>query len=360
MSDKGKEIDQVKLNEFFGKVWGDLKSIALGMNYYHGDKLGLFKTLDGSGPITERELAKRTGLQTRYVREWLGSMVCGGVVEFDPVAKTFSMPPERGMVLSNEDSPVFLSGFFEMMPTWYANSAQVAEHFRSGGGVAQTEFREEFWRGFERFTRAQFVNHIAQHWMPAMPDVAMRLEGGGSVADVGCGNGQAALLFARTYPKAKVVGYDNYPLAIEQATERARRAGVADRVRFQVADVTKGLPEKYDLITTFDVVHDMVDPVGALRGIHKSLAPKGAYLWHEFNVSSDLEENRKNALGLPVLLFSASTNYCMTTSLSQGGAGYGAVLGEHNAREIAKQAGFGGFERLPIEDPFHALYRLGA
>ncbi len=358
MSEKGPDIDQQKLNEFFGKVWGDVKSIALGMNYYHGDKLGLFKVLAAAGPVTETELARRAGLQPRYVREWLGSMVCGGVLDYDPASKSFSMPPERAMVLANESSPVFVGGLFEMMPTWYANVPKVSEHFRSGGGVPQTEYKEEFWHGFERFTGAQFVNHIAQHWMPAMPDVDQRLREGGSVADVGCGNGQAPLIFARAYPKARVAGYDNYPLAIEQAKDRANRQGLRDRVRFQVADVSRGLPEQYDLITTFDVVHDMVDPVGSLKGIRRSLSPGGTYLWHEFNVSSDLEENMKNPLGLPVLLFSGSTNYCTTTSLSQGGAAYGAVLGEKNARQLARDAGFSSFERLPIEDPFHALYRL--
>ncbi len=355
---KANEVDQAKLGAFFGKVFGDIKSSMLGLNYYIGDKLGLFKALAEAGPVTNISLAKRTGLHERYLREWLSAMACGGIVDYDASTQEFSLAKERAMVLANEDSPLFVSGIFEMLPTFYGNATKVVDHFRSGGGVPQKDYGKEFWHGFERFTRAQLLNHLTQHWIPAMPEVEGRLKDGGSVADVGCGNGQAALIFAQAYPKAKVVGYDNYPLAIEEARDRANRAGLEGRVEFRLADVVEGLPAKYDLITTFDVVHDMVHPVAALKGIRRSLSGDGSYLWHEFNVSSDLAENLKNPIGLPLFLYNASTNYCMTTSLAEGGAAYGAVLGEKNARRIASDAGFARFQRLPIEDPFHVLYQL--
>jgi ubiquinone/menaquinone biosynthesis C-methylase UbiE len=356
------QLDHKKVEAFFGKVFGDIKSTALGMNIYLGDKLGLFKAMSEApaGTFTEDSLVKTTGLQPRYLKEWLSSMVVGGIVDFNAETNTFSFPIERALVLANENSPVFVSGIFEMFPTWYMNTPKVAEHFRTGGGVQQKEYGEEFWRGFERFTRAQFLNHMAQEWLPAMHEVHKKLlEHGGKIADVGCGNGQAALILAGTYPKAKVTGFDNYAPAIKTANERAKGLGVGDRVEYQVADAVDGLPgAKYDLITTFDAIHDMVDPVGALKGIRHSLTDDGTYLWHEFNVSSDLVENMKNPIGLPVFLYSASTNYCTTSSLSQGGAAYGACLGEKNARKIANEAGFTDFKRLPVNDLLAALYQL--
>jgi SAM-dependent methyltransferase len=355
---RNEELNQAEVGAFFGKVFGDIKSSMLGLNLYIGDKLGLFRALAEAGAVTETEFARRTGLQERYLREWLSAMACGGIVDYDTSTREFYLPKERAFVLAKEDSPVFVSGIFEMLPTFYGNATKVVEHFRSGGGVSQKEYGKEFWHGFERFTRAQFLNHLVQQWIPAMPDVEGKLTDGGSVADVGCGNGQAALILAEAYPKAKVVGYDNYPLAIQEARDRAQRAGLGDRVEFRVADVVDGLPAKYDLVTTFDVIHDMVYPVAALKGIRKSLAQDGRYMWHEFNVSSDLAENIKNPIGLPLFLYNASTNYCMTTSLAEGGAAYGAVLGEKNARKIAKDAGFESFQRLPIDDPFHILYVL--
>jgi SAM-dependent methyltransferase len=325
---------------------------------YIGDRNGLFVAMDGAGWVTPEDLAARTGQSARYLREWLSAMACSGHVEYDSDTRRFILPPEQAFCLANPDSPAYFSGLFEMLPTWYRNAAKVAEAFKTGTGVPQREYGEEFWHGFERFTRAQFLNHLTQHWIPAIPGLDETLKAGARVADIGCGNGQAILIMAQTYAQSQFVGYDNYDLAVENARKRAAEAGVDGRVQYQLWDVAQGLPGAYDLITVFDTVHDMVDPVGALTAIRKALKPDGVLLWTEFNVSGDLTENLANPINLAKFTYSASTLYCMTTSLAEGGAGIGTCMGPHKAEELATEAGFSSFHRLPIEDPFTAVYEV--
>jgi SAM-dependent methyltransferase len=325
---------------------------------YIGDRNGLFVALDGAGWVTPDELSAKTGQSARYLLEWLSAMACSGYVEYDPATRRFTLPPEQAFCLANPDSPAYFPGLFEMLPTWYRNAAKVADAFTTGTGVQQNEYGEEFWHGFERFTRAQFLNHLVQDWIAAIPGLPERLERGARVADIGSGNGQALLILASAYPQSELTGYDNYELAVQNARTRAAGEGVDGRVRYEVRDVVDGIPGRYDLITTFDTVHDMVDPLGALISIRQALEPDGVLLWTEFNVSGDLEENLTNPLNLAKFTYSASTLYCMTTSLAEGGAGIGTSMGPHKAEELAVEAGFSSFRRLPIDDPFTAVYEV--
>ncbi|HZS95082.1 MAG TPA: methyltransferase domain-containing protein [Chloroflexota bacterium] len=351
-------IDMDTLQGVVGQLVSDYNAAMASALVYIGDRNGLFVALDGAGAVTPEELAATTGQSSRYLLEWLSAMACSGYVQYNPATGRFTLPPEQAFCLANADSPVFFSGLFEMLPTWYGNAPKVAEAFKDGKGVPQQEYGEEFWHGFERFTRAQFLNHLTQHWIPEIPGLEAKLEAGARVADIGCGNGQAILILAGAYPNSQFIGYDNYPLAVENARQRAVEAGVAGRVRYELADIVQGISGRYDLITIFDTVHDMVDPVGALTAIRKALAPDGVLLWTEFNVSGDLAENLDNPINLAKFTYSASTLYCMTTSLSQGGAGIGTCMGPHKAEELAQDAGFGSFRRLPIDDPFTALYEV--
>lgn len=348
-------IDQEKLNEAVGRVLGDYLSTMIGPLIYIGDRNGLFAAMDGAGPLTPGNLAEKTGQSPRYVREWLGAMACAGHVEYDRRTDTYTLAPEVAMLLANPDSPVFLAGNFQMLPTFYRNAAQVADAFRSGGGVPQTEYGEEFWTGFERFTRAQFLNHLLQEWIPGLDGVENKLHQGARVADVGCGNAQALIILARAFPRSHFVGYDNYALAVDMARRRIAEAALKDRISIQLRDVSDGLPETYDLITAFDVVHDMVDPLQALRQIRAALAPGGTLMWTEFNVSENLGENLGHPVNLGKFAYSASTMYCMTTSLARGGAGIGTCIG-HQAEDLAREAGFTHFRRLPLNDPFTVVY----
>jgi 2-polyprenyl-3-methyl-5-hydroxy-6-metoxy-1,4-benzoquinol methylase len=349
-------IDMDRLHHVVGSLVTDYNAAMASALIYIGDRNGLFTALDGAGAVTPDELATRTGQSSRYLQEWLSAMTVSGYVEYDSVSGRFTLPPEQAFCLANPDSPAYFSGLFEMLPTWYGNAPKVAQAFKTGTGVPQQEYGEEFWHGFERFTRAQFLNHLTQDWIAAVPGLQEKLQAGARVADIGSGNGQASLILAEAYPQSQFIGYDNYALAVDNARTRAAEAGVNGRVRYEQRDVVQGLPGPYDLVTVFDTVHDMVDPVGALKSIRAALAPDGVLLWTEFNVSGDLAENLTNPLNLAKFTYSASILYCMTTSLSQGGAGIGTCMGPHKAEELAHEAGFSRFRRLPIEDPFTAVY----
>ncbi|MDQ2743829.1 MAG: class I SAM-dependent methyltransferase [Chloroflexota bacterium] len=351
-------IDMNRLQQVVGSLMSDYNAAMASALIYIGDRNGLFTALDGAGAVTPDELATKTGQSARYLREWLSAMACSGYVQYDSESGTFTLPPEQAFCLANPNSPAYFSGLFEMLPTWYGNAPKVAGAFKTGKGVPQREYGEEFWRGFERFTRAQFLNHLTQHWISAIPGLEAKLQAGATVADIGSGNGQAILILAKAFPHSQFIGYDNYELAAENARKRAAEAGVDGHVRYELRDVAQGIPGRYDLITVFDTVHDMVDPVRALASIRKALAPGGVLLWTEFNVSGDLVENLANPINLAKFAYSASTLYCMTTSLAEGGAGIGTCMGPHRAEDLAREAGFGSFRRLPIEDPFTAIYEV--
>lgn len=350
-------IDTNALNTVVGQLVSDYNAAMAGALIYIGDRNGLFTALDGAGPLTPDELASRTGQSARYLREWLSAMACSGYVAYDAERGRFTLPPEQAFCLANPDSPVFFSGLFEMLPTWYRNAGKVADAFKTGTGVLQNEYGEEFWRGFERFTRAQFLNHLVQDWIAGIDGLDARLRAGARVADVGCGNGQACLILAEAYPSSCFNGFDDFPLAIHNARSRLAHTDHKDRVRYELHDVIDGLPDRYDLITVFDTVHDMVNPVGSLSKIREALKPDGILLWTEFNVSGDLEENLDNPINLGKFTYSASTLYCMTTSLAEGGAGIGTTMGPHKAEELAREAGFSIFRRLPVDDPFMAVFQ---
>jgi SAM-dependent methyltransferase len=286
-------------------------------------------------------------------------MACHGYIAYDDATKHFTLPPEHAFCLADADSPFYLGSLFRMVQPYWAHIDLLAEAFQHGGGVPQAEYGAHFWCGFERFTRPGFRNNLCQDWIPAMPTVDAALRAGGSAADVGCGNGQALLFLAQSYPEATLVGYDNYAPAIAAANANARAAGLDGRVRYEVCDVTQGIPGTYDLITTFDVVHDMPHPRPALREIKRALKPGGTYFMLEFNFSGDLQQNIDHPLGIGAFGYSASTNYCMTQALAVGGEGTGTCMGEETARALATEAGFGHFRRIDFpSNPFNLFYEI--
>ena len=352
-------LDMGKLQSFAFKVVGDVTAQQMGPLTTIGDRLGLCVALAHAGPLTSAELAARAQIDERYAREWLAAMACHGYVDYDDVAKAFALSPEHAMVLANTESPLYLTGLVAMSQPFWANIDLLAGAFKRGGGVPQERYGEHFWCGFEQFTYTFFRNSMVQEWFPSMPAVDGALRAGGSVADVGCGNGQALAILAQAYPQATFVGYDNYAPAIAAANARARVAGVADRVRFEVRDVTKGLPGSHDLITTFDVVHDMPRPRPALQEIRKALKPDGTYFVLEFNFYGDLQRNLDHPLGIGAFGYSVSTNYCMTQALAVGGEGTGTCMGEERMRELAAEAGFTRFRRLDFPaNPFNVFYEI--
>lgn len=351
-----REVDPARQEAFIEKALTDTSATMTTALAAIGDRLGLFKELASSGPVTSSELAARAHINERYAREWLGGMVTAGYLEYDPTTRRFRMPPEHVAALAQENGPFFFGGVYHMMLALMGILDPLMEVFRNGGGVPQSAYSEHLWEGMERFTNAWFENLLTQQWIPNMPDVQRNLEEGASVADVGCGRGRAVIKLAQVFPKSRYVGFDVFERQIERASANAKEAGVADRVRFEQIDVSKGLPEKYDIITTFDVIHDAVDPQGLLRTIRGALKPGGIYACLDVNCSDKLEEN-VGALG--ALFHGFSVLYCMTTSLAKGGAGLG-TLGFHESkvRQMCAEAGFGSVRRVPVENPFNKLYEI--
>ncbi len=348
-------IDQAKAEAFLGKVLSDTSGMTVTMMASIGDRLGLFKNL-AYGPATSAQLAARASINERYAQEWLGAMASAGYVEYDPAGSHFTLPPEHVPVLAQENGPFFFGGIHQMLAGMIGQHQQLIQAFERGGGVPQSAYDNNMWDGLERFTAGWFENLLVPLWIPAMPDVQAKLERGAAVADVGCGRGRALIKLAQTYPDSHYIGYDIFEPVIAQASTNAERAGVADRVRFQYLDASKGLPEAYDVITTFDVVHDAVDPRGLLKAMRQALRHDGRYVCLEINCSDKLEEN---AGPLGAFFYSVSILYCMTTSLAGGGEGLGtAGLPEAKIRALCTEAGFSSVRRVPLENPFNTLYEI--
>jgi 2-polyprenyl-3-methyl-5-hydroxy-6-metoxy-1,4-benzoquinol methylase len=348
--------DQAKTEAFVGKVLGDTSGMTVTVLAGIGDRLGLFKALAILGPSTSAELAAEAEINERYAREWLSAMASAGYLEYDPVNTRFTLPAEYVAVLAEESGPIFFGGIHQMLAGMVGPLDQLESAFRDGGGVPQSAYGHNMWDGMERFSAGWFENYLLQEWIPAMPDVQAKLERGTVVCDVGCGRGRALIKLAQAYPRSRYIGYDVFEPTIARATANAEAAGVADRIRFEARDVSQGLPEQYDIITTWDVVHDAVDPQGLLRTIRQALKPDGIYVCLEINSSHNLEEN---AGPLGAMFYSVSVLYCMTTSLAHHGEGLGtAGAHEPKLRELCQEAGFSAVRRLPLENPFNILYEV--
>lgn len=349
-------LDPAKTEAFFGKVMGDLSGMIATWLAGIGDRYGLFSILTRYGPATAGELTARAGIDGHYAREWLAAMSSAGYLEYDPASQRFALPAEHAMVISEEGSPFFVGGFFQQFRGLNRIADRVADAFADGAGVPIALYDNDWFEGMERNTSAWFDNVLVQQWIPAMPDVRAKLENGALVADVGCGRGRALIRLAEAFPASSFVGYDLVAASLDPASANAAAAGVSGRVRFAQRDVETGLPELYDVITAFDVVHDAAYPAGFLRAIRRALKPDGIFVCLDFNSSEKIEEN---AGPVGTFLYGSSIVYCMATSLAAGGEGLGAA-GLHDAKlhALSKEAGFSHVRRVPIDNPFNSLYEL--
>jgi SAM-dependent methyltransferase len=327
-------LDQAKVEEFFGKVVQDVAATLHAGLVLIGDKLGLYRAMAGAGPLTPADLAKRTGTHERYVREWLSAQAAGGYVTYDPATGRFTLPPEHAFLLLDADVP----GAFQLSVGSVRDEPRITEGFRTGAGVGWHEHDAGVYEGCERFFRPGYAMNLVSQWIPALEGVKARLEAGGRVADVGCGHGASTIIMAQAFPRSSFAGFDYHPASVEWARRAADKAGVGDRASFEVA-AAKGYPGTgYDLVTFFDCLHDMGDPVGAARHVLKSLAPGGVWMLVEPFANDRLEDNL-NPVGR--LYYSASTLLCTPASLSQEvGLALGAQAGEKRLREVLNEAGF--------------------
>jgi 2-polyprenyl-3-methyl-5-hydroxy-6-metoxy-1,4-benzoquinol methylase len=318
-----------------------------------GDRLGLYRALAGAGPLTPGELAEKTGAAERYVREWLNQQAAGGYVEYEADSGRYSLPPEQASALTDPESPAYLPGFFQIALGSVMDSPRIVDAATTGAGIGWHDHVHDVHEGCERFFRTSYNAHLVAEWLPALDGVVAKLEQGGSVADVGCGHGASTVLMARAFPRSRFTGFDYYDDSIETASERAAKAGVAERVEFVKASAASYPGSGFDLVTMFDCLHDMGDPAGAARHVRQSLAPDGTWMIVEPNAGDRVEENL-NPVGRAYYGF--STLLCTPSSLSQEvGLALGAQAGESRIRDVVLGAGFSSFRRV-AETPFNMVF----
>jgi SAM-dependent methyltransferase len=352
MSTSAPSINEAKLHEFMMKAVGEMGAAMNAALILVGDKLGIYKAMAGSGPMTSEEIAAKTKTHERYVREWLAAQSAGGFITYDSSTKKYTLPPEQALALADENSPVFLPGFFEIVSACIKDEAKVTEAFRTGKGLGWHEHDHCLFAGTERFFRPNYRAHLIGEWIPALGDIESKLKAGAKVADVGCGLGTSTILMAQAYPKSTFVGFDYHPASIEMARKAAAAAGVSDRIKFEVASAKEYPGEGDQLVAFFDCLHDMGDPEGAARHVRKTLDSGGAWMIVEPFANDKLEDNL-NPIGR--VFYAASTMLCTPASLSQEvGLGLGAQAGEGRLSKILKSAGFTRVRRA-AETPFNIV-----
>ena len=344
-------MDETKLNDLIGTTVTELSAAESAPLIYIGDKLGLYRAMAGAGALTSQELADRTGTHERYVREWLNNQAAGGVVEHHADG-TYELGDEAAQVWADESSPAFLAGWVELIASLWADADRLAEAFRSGAGIPWGDHDPRLYRGVQRFFAPLYRNSLVREWIPSLDGVEAKLQDGAKVADVGCGHGISTVIMAGAFPRSTFVGYDIHAESIVAAEKAAAEAGVADRVRFEVADAVSFDGTGYDLVCFFDALHDMGDPVGAAAHARAALADGGTVMLVE-PAAGDRVEDNLNPVGRAY--YAGSTFLCTPNALSQpGGYSLGAQAGPEQLGEILRQAGFDRWQAT-VATPFNLV-----
>ena len=356
MSTVEQEATEVDIDKLMQFVFRAVEEVGATLNtalVVMGDRLGLYRAMAGAGPLAPAELAQRTGTAERYVREWLNSQAAGGYVSYDPDSGRYLLPPEQAVALTDSDSPAYLPGFFQIALGSVTDSPNIVDAARTGAGFGWHEHVSDVHEGCERFFRPGYNANLIGAWLPALDGVVDKLERGAVVADVGCGHGSSTILMAQHFPNSVFAGSDYHAGSIETARRRAQDAGMADRVRFEIAPAAGYTGAEYDLVTMFDCLHDMGDPVGAARHVHGTLKPDGTWMIVE-PMAADRVEGNLNPVGRAY--YSFSTLLCTPASLSQEvGLALGAQAGEARIADVVGTAGFTRFRRA-AETPFNIVF----
>jgi hypothetical protein len=348
------DLDMDKVGAFAQHVAGAFTGAATTAMVVVGDELGLYRALAGAGPVTPAELATQTGTHERYVREWLAQQAAAGFLNYDAGTGTFILPPEHAAVLATDDSPAAMAGAALLPAGMFRGTGKIAEAFRTGRGIAWDEQDPAIFAATERFWQVSYRTSLIGDWIPALGGVADRLGAGAQVADIGCGHGAALILMAQQYPRSRFTGYDSHSASIEMARSRAGKAGVADLVRFEVAEAGRYPADGYDLVCFFDVLHDLGDPVGAAAHARAALAPGGTLMLVEpLTAGDDLAANLVSPTA--AMNYAASTFLCVPASLSQPvGLGLGSQAGESQLRAVLAEAGYSHVRRV-AENQFNMV-----
>ena len=345
-------VDAQRLDAFLGKFVGDLGAAFHAGMVVIGERNGLYKAL-ASGPMTPKELADKTSTDQRYVREWLCSQAAGGYVSYQADTGKFFLSDEQAFALTQEDSPAYLPGAFQLVLGSLRAVPRISEAFRSGAGMGWHEHDVDVFCGTEKFFRPGYLANLVSNWIPALDGVQAKLQKGGSVADIGCGHGASTILMAKAFPNSSFIGFDYHAGSIASARESAKQAGLSDRLHFETASSKAFGGKDYDLVTMFDCLHDMGDPVGAATHVRQTLKQDGTWMIVEPFANDDLQDNL-NPVGR--MYYSASTLLCTPCSRSQEvGMCLGAQAGEKRLREVVTAGGFTRFRRA-TQTPFNLVF----
>ncbi|MFZ2103547.1 MAG: class I SAM-dependent methyltransferase [Oricola sp.] len=349
------KIDQARLEAFATRAIGDLTAGYTGVMVSLGSKLGLYKAMAGAGPLSAKEIAKRTRCAERYVSEWLNAQAAGGYIAYHGLSDTYELLPEQAMVLADEDSPVYVPHAWNVPASMWFDEHKTLDAFRTGKGIAWGEHDRRLSCGSAAFYRNGYRASLVQQWLPALDGVVEQLEAGIAVADIGCGYGHSTLLMAQAFPNSRFHAFDTHTASLDEARKNAVAAGVLDRIDYALARADDYPDRRYGLICFFDVLHDLGDPVAAARHAARTLAPGGTVLLVEPFAHDHVKDNLS-----PVaqLYYSASSVICCAHAISEGGdMVLGAQAGPARLAEVFRKAGFTHFRRA-AETPFNLIFEV--
>jgi SAM-dependent methyltransferase len=348
-------IDHDKLMAFVFRAVDEVGATLNTALVVMGDALGYYRVMADGRPTTPAELAERTDTSEHYTREWLGAQAAGAYVTYDPTTGRYTLPAEHAAALADETSPAYLPGFFQIAHGTVRDAPEIVEAARDGDGFGWHSHNTDVHHGCERFFRTMYHGHLIAEWLPALEGVVDKLSRGASVADVGCGHGASTILMAQAFPRSVFIGSDYHPESVDIARARAEQAGVGARVRFEVAPAAGFSGTGYDLVTMFDCLHDMGDPVGAARHVRETIADDGTWMVVE-PMAGDRVEDNLNPVGRAYYGF--STLLCTPSSLSQDvGLALGTQAGPARIRDVATAAGFSRF-RPAASTPFNNVLEV--
>ncbi len=345
-------IDQSKLHEFMMKAVTDIASSLGAMSLILGDRLGLYRTMAKTGPITSEELATKTNTSERYIREWLAGQAAAGNITYSPDDQRYTLPKENARVLAHEDSPTYIMGSYQILRSIFKDEDKFVDIFKTGKGLRWGEHHHDLFEGTAKFFKPNYMGNLVQSWIPSLDGVEEKLKKGAKVADIGCGYGIPSVIMAKEYPNSKFYGFDNHEPSIDAAKQFAQKDGVADRSEFAVVSANASIGNDYDLVAFFDCLHDMADPVGALKFAKQSLKADGTCMIVEPMANDNIEDNL-NLVGR--VYYAASSMICVPNSLADNGVALGAQAGEKKIKDVAEKAGFTKFRRIS-QTPFNIVY----
>jgi 2-polyprenyl-3-methyl-5-hydroxy-6-metoxy-1,4-benzoquinol methylase len=346
------KVDTKKVEAFLGRVVTDFGAALSVTLTYMGGKLGLYKAMAFAGPISVAELAKKTNTSEPYVKDWLINQAAGGYVEYDASTGNYILPDEHAIALTQSNTPFYVAGGFQLINAIQKAEDRIECNFLSGEGMKWGEHNHELFTGTEKFFRSSYLGNLLDNWLPAITDIRTRLSDGISVVDLGCGHGASTIIMAEAFPKSRFVGFDDHEPSIEAAKNAASSKNL-DNLTFAVSGAQDFIG-KFDFITFFDCLHDMGDPVGALKNCLNQLNPDGVIMAIEPMAGRKVEENF-NPVGR--IYSGASVLCCTPNALATGGYALGTVASDDQLEKVVREAGFTRFRRA-TETTFNRVFEI--